>query len=409
MAEKNLHIAIISTWYPTPGDTSGVFVRDQADALIDAGNKVSVFMFEYISLIVWLRKKLRNEPLNNWILGKNIIPLAYDFVNFSPTRFSSNPNEAQKKAFLNYIEKSFSSYINKNGKPDVIHHHGVADYCYITAFISKKFEIPYVITEHSMFLDKVDHFNSYETEEERLEMIKGAAVRMAVGKFYAEHNAKLFNAPFSVMPNMINNDFANIPLPAFPKNTNPFCFLNIGQLTRRKRQDILIQAFTEAFKDNKQVQLNIAGNGELEEELIELVTSLGMQEQIHLLGYKERKGIIELLDKSNVVVISSEKESFSMAAAEALFRGNPVLTTLCKGPEDFIDSSNGLTCQINDVADMKEKLLAIYGKYSSFNPVQLSKDAQSKYSEQVIAAKLEEVYREVIFSYPLAGMGNGNR
>jgi len=409
MAEKKLHIAIISTWYPTPGDTSGVFVRDQADALIDAGNKVSVFMFEYISPIVWLRKKLRNEPLNNWIRGKNVIPLAYDFVNFFPTRFSSNPNEAQKKAFLNYVEKSFSSYISKNGKPDVIHHHGVADYCYISAFISKKFGIPYVITEHSMFLDKVDHFNSYETEEERLTMIKNATCRMAVSNYYAAFNSKLFGAPFIMMPNMINNDFANIPLPTLPKKTKPFYFLNIGQLTRRKRQDILIQAFAEAFNNNKDVRLNIAGNGELEDELMQLIALLGMQEQIQLVGYKERNGIIELLDTSHVLVISSEKESFSMAAAEALYRGNPVLTTLCKGPEDFINESNGLTCQLNDITDMKNKLVEIYNRYTSFNPHQISEDARSNYSEQVIAAKLEEVYRSVIFSSPLAKMGNGNQ
>jgi len=271
MVEKKLHIAIISTWFPTPANTSGVFVRDQADALIDAGNKVSVFMFQYFSPMAWLKKKIKGEPLNQWIGSKNTNPLAYDFVNFSPTRFSSNPIEVQKKAFLNYIDKSFSDYIQKNGKPDVIHHHGVADYCYVTTYLSKQFNIPYVITEHSMFIDKVDHFTAYETKEERLEMIKYAGVRMAVSNFYAKFNSELFHAPFITMPNMINNDFANTPLPSFPKKTNPFYFLNIGALSRRKRQDILIQAFAGAFKGNKEVQLIITGNGELENELKKLI------------------------------------------------------------------------------------------------------------------------------------------
>jgi glycosyltransferase involved in cell wall biosynthesis len=396
MVEKKLHIAIISTWFPTPANTSGVFVRDQADALIDAGNKVSVFMFQYFSPMAWLKKKIKGEPLNQWIGSKNTNPLAYDFVNFSPTRFSSNPIEVQKKAFLNYIDKSFSDYIQKNGKPDVIHHHGVADYCYVTTYLSKQFNIPYVITEHSMFIDKVDHFTAYETKEERLEMIKYAGVRMAVSNFYAKFNSELFHAPFITMPNMINNDFANTPLPSFPKKNNPFYFLNIGALSRRKRQDILIQAFADAFKGNKEIQLVIAGNGELESDLKKLITSLGMNEQIQLAGYKEKNEVIELLDKSNVIVISSEKESFSMAAAEALFRGNPVLTTLCKGPEDFINENNGLTCQINDVDDMKEKLLDIYKQYSSYKHLQITEDARKQYSEQVIARKLEEVYRQAI-------------
>lgn len=410
MADKKLHIAIISSWFPTPSDTAGIFASDQADALINAGNKVSVFMFQYISPMVWLKKKIKGEPLNRWLKGKYVTPLAYDFINFIPTRFYSDPNKAQKKAFLKYIEKSFKTYISTNGKPDIIHHHGVANYCYLTDFISKRFNIPYVITEHSMFLDKIDHFNSYETDEERMDMIRHASVRMAVSKFYAEHNSALFGVPFIVMPNMINNDFANIPLPAFPKKIAPFNFLNIGEYAQRKRQDLLIESFTNAFKGNRDVHLTIVGYGKLEQELKKLIASLGMNEQIHLPGYTKKNEVIQLMDKSHVIVISSEKESFSMVAAESLFRGNPVLTTRCKGPEDFINSTNGLTCEVNNITDMQNKLVDIYKKYASFNYTQIAEEVKSHFSEQVIVSRLEDLYRKVISSSsPLAGKGNGNQ
>ncbi|MGP8215151.1 MAG: glycosyltransferase [Bacteroidia bacterium] len=399
MSEQKFHVAVISTWFPVPADTSGIFVQNQADALIDSGNKVSVFMFQYISPMSWFKKKLRGEPLSMWSRGRKIIPLAYDFVNFLPTRFSSNPAAVQKNAFLRYIEKSFMGYISKNGKPDIIHHHGVADFCYITSFLSKKFDIPYVITEHSMFIDKIDHFNPYESKEERISMIRNAALRIAVSNFYAEFNGKLFGTPFIVIPNMVNNDFAEIQLPTYPKKTTPFYFLNIGSLARRKRQDILVQAFAEAYKGNKNIQLIIIGNGELEKNLSELISVLNMNEQIHLAGYKERAQIIELIDKSHILVISSEKESFSMVAVEALFRGNPVLTTQCKGPEDFINAGNGITCKVNDIKDMKEKLLYIYDKYSSFNYLQIAEEAKKQFSEKIIVAKLEEAYKKVVSSY----------
>jgi glycosyltransferase involved in cell wall biosynthesis len=396
MSGKKFHIAIITTWYPEPGSTSGVFVRDQADALIDAGNKVSIFMFQYVSTGQWLKKKLKGEPLSSWLKGRNTVPYACNFVYFSLTRLASDPVAKQKAAFLKYIDKTFRLYIEQNGKPDIIHHHGVADFCYITDYLSRTFNIPYVITEHSMFIDKMEHFNNYETDKERLEMIRKASVRAAVSNFYRDFNAQLFKVPFITLPNMINNDFANIPLPSFPKKTEIFYFLNIGELARRKRQDILIEAFTKAFKGNSNIQLNIAGNGNLEQELDTLIQKLDMREQIHLLGYKEKNEIIELLDKSHVLVISSEKESFSMAAAESLFRGNPVLTTLCKGPEDFITEQNGLTCEINNVAGMQTKLVEIYKKYPTFNHLQIAKDARDLYSEQGIAARLEALYASVI-------------
>jgi len=406
---KKLHIVILSTWYPVPGRTGGMVVRNQADALIDNGHKVGLFMCRYFSLMVWLQKKLKGEKFNIWVPGRNIIPHRLDFVRLLPTRFAPDPIQVQKKAFLAHIEKHFRKYIKQNGKPDVIHHHGLADYSYITYHLHRVFNIPYVITEHSMFIDKVDHFTVYETEKERQAMIENAACRIAVSTYYAAFNSKLFGVPFITLPNMINNDFADIPLPAFPKKTKPFYFLNIGQLRQRKRQDILIRAFAEAFKGSDEVRLIIAGTGELEGELNQLIASLGIQEQVQMAGYKDPNEIIALLDNSNVVVISSEKESFSMAAAEALYRGNPVLTTRCGGPEDFINERNGLTCQLNDVSDMKDKLVEIYNRYATFNPVQLREDARSKYSEKVIAAKLEEVYENVISSYQPAGKDNGNR
>jgi|SRR6185437_4255486 len=396
MPNKKLHIVILSTWFPNPGSTSGIFVRDQADALIDAGNKVAVFMFRYFSLIAWLKKKFKGEPLSDWIPGKNTVPFAYNHVNFFPSRFYTNPAKAEKKAFLKYTAKCFANYIKNNGKPDVMHHHGVADFCYITAHLSKTFGIPYVITEHSMFIDTVDHFNAYETKEERLAMIQGATARITVSTFYKKFNESIFHAPFVTIHNMISNDFVSPTLPLFPKNINPFYFTNIGVLSRRKRQDILIKAFAAGFKNNKEVHLTIAGNGELENELKELIASLQMQEQIHLTGYIARNEIISLLDKSHVVVISSEKESFSMAAAEALFRGNPVLSTECKGPEDFINPENGMLCKLNDVEDMRDKMLKMYANYSAFNHKEISKKAIEQFSEQAIVEKLEEVYRNVI-------------
>src|SRR6185437_9315463 len=98
------------TWFPNPGSTSGIFVRDQADALIDAGNKVAVFMFRYFSLIAWLKKKFKGEPLSDWIPGKNTVPFAYNHVNFFLSRFYTNPAKAEKKAFLKYTAKCFANY-----------------------------------------------------------------------------------------------------------------------------------------------------------------------------------------------------------------------------------------------------------------------------------------------------------
>jgi glycosyltransferase involved in cell wall biosynthesis len=402
MPEKKLHIVIIPTWQPTPDSTSGIFTREQADALAAAGNKVSIFMYQYISLLSWLKKKLKDEPLSQWLKGKLAPTIAYNFVNFSVTRLSSNPEAAQKKAFLNYAEKQFTEYIRKNGKPDIIHHHEIADFCYITAHLSQTFGIPYVLTEHSPYTPDKIHFNPYETKEERLNMIRNASARIAVSTFYQKIYEGYFAAKFITIPNLVTADFTQ-SLPASPKPTTPFHFISVGALSQVKRHDILIKAFAGAFKNNKNVNLAIIGSGSLEGNLRSLISELGMQEQIQLVGYKPKEELLLLLDKSHVLVVSSESETFSVAAVEALFRGNPVLTTKCGGPEDFITAENGLTCEVDNIPDMQAKLLEIYQIYPSFNNQQISARAKELYSEDAVVSQLEKLYRSVISpSYQVA-------
>lgn len=395
MSEKKYHIAIISTWFPFADNSSGIFVRDQADAMITAGHKVSVFMFQYFSPFEWAKKALNGEPLFKWNPGKYFAPYSFNYRSLKPTRLSHDPLAAQKKDFLNYVRRKFSNYIASEGKPDLIHHHGIANYAYITAFLSKEFQIPFVITEHSMFTDHINHHNKYETQAEQIEMLRNASARITVSNYYKEFNEELFGAPFTVIPNMINNEFTEPPLPSFPKTTKPFVFLNAGQLTRRKRQDILIRSFAKAFKGNNDVQLMIVGTGELESSLKKIVSDEGIIEQVVFAGFKDRPELIRLLDAASVCVVSSEKESFSMVAAESMFRGNPVLSTRCKGPEEFINDSNGLLCEVNDIDDMAAKLREIHSRYPNYNNLDIAKYARIKFSEGAIIKQLEELYSTV--------------
>lgn len=397
MTNKSLHIVIISSWMPVPGNTSGIFTRDQAEALITYGNKVSIFMFQYLSFFSWIKKKLKGLPITNYLPGRLITPLAYNFVHLFPTRFSSNPTATQKKAFLRYIEKKFLQYISEQGKPDVIHHHEIADFCYITFHLSKKFNIPYVLTEHSPYDPDKGHFNSYETKQERLDMIRQATERIAVSTYYAKWYLQLFGVPFITIPNVVSKEFTEKPLPAFPKQTKPFHFLHVGSYLKARRQNIMINAFAGAFKNNPGVQLTIvSGGGPLEKEVRDLIHELGMEKQIHLVGYKNKEEVLQIQDESNVLVVCSEMETFSVPAAEALTRGNPVLTTRCGGPEDFVNEQNGLTCAVNDIADMQEKLLTIYNRYPSFNYIKIAQEAVDRFSEKKVVFMLEEVYRKVI-------------
>jgi glycosyltransferase involved in cell wall biosynthesis len=68
----------------------------------------------------------------------------------------------------------------------------------------------------------------------------------------------------------------------------------------------------------------------------------------------------EVLSVSDLFVMPSEKESFGLAALEAMACEVPVLSSDAGGiPELNVSGVTGFVCKVGDIADMKEKALYI--------------------------------------------------
>ena len=138
-----MHILIFPSWYPSnPEDISGIFFKEQAIALSNAGHFISVLKPQ-ISVsknpIDW------SKTLNNrrFTIDQNVKTFSLNFINWSGM-FLRNENSRVHSA-----RKWFRKYINKYGRPDVIHAHSTYWGGFLANNISKEFDIPYIITEHA--------------------------------------------------------------------------------------------------------------------------------------------------------------------------------------------------------------------------------------------------------------------
>lgn len=133
--------------------------------------------------------------------------------------------------------------------------------------------------------------------------------------------------------------------------------LSVGELNKNKNHETVIKAIAKI--NNPNVYYVICGQGVLENYLRDLTKELGLEKQVHLLGF--RKDIPEICKGSDLFVFPSLREGLGLAALEAMASGLPIITSNVHGIVDYsVDEVTGYSCSPADVdgfADAMRKLI----------------------------------------------------
>lgn len=111
----------------------------------------------------------------------------------------------------------------------------------------------------------------------------------------------------------------------------------------------LITAFAQLASSHPDVDLVLAGDGQLRGELEQQVRDLGLAERVRFLGV--RRDVPVVLRASDVFVLGSESEGASITVLEAMASGLPIVTTNVGGnPELVRHEQEGLLVPRSDPA-----------------------------------------------------------
>lgn len=128
--------------------------------------------------------------------------------------------------------------------------------------------------------------------------------------------------------------------------------VNVGRLKSQKNQKMLIEALKSV--DDK-YYLEIYGEGELKDELVDFADKCGVKDRVFLMG--NCRDVFERIKDAQVFVLSSDYEGMPNALIEAMCLGLPVISTRVSGTEELItDNENGMLVDINDVNGLSKKL-----------------------------------------------------
>lgn len=371
-----MYVCIVSRAYPTVKyPLYGIFEFDQAKALKTAGCKV-------IFLSVDLRSIRRFRKWGKYHVVKEGIDV-YN-ISFPLGRVSGKVfYEVGRRALLCL----FKWVIKEQGVPDIVHAH-FTSMSAIASVLKNKYDLPLVVTEHSSAMNtdvvgKKDLFLGHLAYNRANQLI-------AVSSSLQYHIKQNWGIDSIVIPNMVDTE--NIKYA--PKQHELFTFVSIGNLFYGKGFDLLIKAF-KIFKE-KNVQLLIIGEGGQHSTLESLIEELGFRKQIFLLGLKNRQEISDYLNASDVFVLASRGETFGVVYIEAMLAGLPVIATKCGGPEGFVDDSNGLLIDCEDVKSLESALLKMYETIGHYDREQIVSDCLRRFSPQSISSQLITLYKKVL-------------
>ena len=149
------------------------------------------------------------------------------------------------------------------------------------------------------------------------------------------------------------------PVPDCPAPLSAKVVVTAGRLDANKGHDRMVRAFAPVAARHPDWQLHIYGAGSEDRALEALVSGLGLDGQVRLMGYTV--DLRSVLERASVYALTSYSESFSMSLIEAMSVGLPPVAMDCpRGPREIVaDGVNGILVPDGDVEAFTEAMLRL--------------------------------------------------
>jgi glycosyltransferase involved in cell wall biosynthesis len=386
-----MHVLMIPSAYPTAvHPLTASFYADQAVGLRRAGARVGVVFPELRSLRTLNPRAFRANHLQVTIANEDGV----DVVRWHGWNV---PNaQARGWLFRRQVQNLSQIYFSRFGRPDILHAQNTLWGGVAAASLSEETHLPFVITEHSTLFrtGAISQRQSQPVRRALMQADRTLAVSASLASSVRRHSGP---KPIVVMPNMVDAGF--FTLPARPRTREPFRFLTVGHLIRRKGIDVLLRAFAGAFSERPSVSLWIGGDGPERAALQRLAYRLRLDDQVRFVGRVRREQVRELMWQCHALVISSRIETFGVVAIEAMATGMRVIATRCGGPEEVVDERLGFLVPPEDPIALRDAMHLCYETRMSATTEQQEEVrgyVAATYGAEAVSQRILAIYRDLV-------------
>jgi glycosyltransferase involved in cell wall biosynthesis len=393
-AARRLHIAVVASWYPTTREPlGGIFVRDQASVLAERYD---------VTLIAPRLTMVSRRPATWSSLVPSLRNAAAEAASDDDVVPTIRPRAISVRRAPWLSERSYERAIlrglrdrRERDRPDILHAHVVLPAGLAAVHVGRLLGIPVVLTEHSSPFSV--HLASDRMRSRVVEALRGASRVVAVGEGLRAEIRRVAPVPVDVLGNVIAPAFfAQPPHPV--RLHRPLRLLGVGFLVPQKRFDLLLDAVARIPPDRLLLDVIIVGDGPEEGALRAQASRLGLAYRARFVPMGPRTELVRWLEWCDVIVSSSDHESFGLVIAEALATGRPVVATASGGPEGFVDPDIGFLVRRDDPDALAAAICDLPRFLAGFDPAVARGRMADRFGPKSFLDRIAALYEEITAS-----------
>lgn len=379
-----MHILEVPSFFQPHG---GLFCLEQAKALKNLGHEVRIVSNVQLGITVELH--------DYFMLSYRRYEHEMDGITVYQSYQRGLPKVIRYnvKRWVAIVRSMFAQYVEKYGRPDIIHAHCAKWAGYAAMLISREYGIPYVITEHLSKTIFDDEFRLVGNTPWQIPLLteayQHAAKVLSVSDELPERLSVYFEKDYQweTVSNIVDTLFYQYRQRE-PLQGRAFRFCCLANYIPLKGYDVLFSAFRKLRKEGLNVELHIAGRGTDTAACRNQLTD-GMFTH----GLMDRQAVRQLLYVSDALVLASRSEAQPLVLLEAMSTGIPVVST------EVIPQNLRLEGGCFIVPVDNADALADAMKHVAETPIdgqQISQQVAQLASARVVGERLEKVFKEAI-------------
>jgi glycosyltransferase involved in cell wall biosynthesis len=376
---RRRRVLILPLWYPWPDRPGlGSFCREQAHA---------VSLRHDVVVITWRRDVSLPKP---FLISRSVEDGLRTFR--IQVRPSSRP---RLETFVTMVAVLLvlARLLLRGWRPDVVHAHefhiGVPGI--IPAVVSRA---PLIMSEHWSAL-ALGTLPDEELDRARRVFSKAAVVSPVSDDLGRRIESLTGSARVVAVSNPVDTALFT---PGGRNHHDEVRLLAVGNLTAIKGHRFLIDAMPPLVERYPTITLEIAGDGELRDDLEAQARERGVASHVHFHGRVSREEVARMMRTADILVLPSLWETQGCVLLEATSTGLPVVASRVGGTPESVDSSNGELVEHGSAAALVDGIARVVEGLDSYDAQAMHRAAHERWGYEAVAGAWTDVYETAIAS-----------